>query len=76
FVLSPRTTCFEIFRKINRMSFSRGAKLIITAHPDVAELLSDEERYAVEEIEKKRAVEIIVKVDPHIHQENYTITVL
>ncbi len=76
FVLSPRTICFEIFRKINRMSFSRGARLMITAHPDVAELLSDEERYAVEEIEKRRAVEIIVKVDPHMHQETYSITVL
>ncbi len=76
FVLSPRTICFEIFRKINRMSIPGGAKLIITAHPDVAELLSDEERYAVEEIEKRRGIEIIVKVDSHIHQENYNITVL
>ncbi len=76
FVLSPRTICFEIFRKINRMSIQRGAKLIITTHPDVAELLSDEERYAVEEIEKTREVEIIVKVDLRIHQENYNITVV
>ena len=76
FVLSPRTICYEIFRKINRMSISRGSRMIITAHPSVAELLSDEERYAVEEIEEAKGIEIIVKEDSHMHQENYSITVL
>jgi ribonuclease G len=76
FVLSPRTVCFEIFRKMDRMSVPEGSRLIVTAHPYVAELLSDEESDAVEEIEKSRRVEIIVKKDPNVHQENYSISVL
>ncbi|RMG06033.1 MAG: Rne/Rng family ribonuclease [Nitrospirae bacterium] len=76
FVLSPRTICFEIFRKIEKMTTTRGARVLITAHPYVAELLSDEESYAVEEIEKSRGIEVIIKEDAQLHQENYTISVL
>jgi ribonuclease G len=76
FVLSPRTICFEIFRKIEKMTITQGARVLITAHPYVAELLSDEESYAVEEIEKTRGIEVIIKEDAQLHQENYTISVL
>jgi len=76
FVLSPRTICFEIFRKIEKMTITHGASVLITAHPYVAELLSDEESYAVEEIEKTRGIEVIIKEDAQLHQENYTISVL
>jgi ribonuclease G len=76
FVLSPRTVCFEIFRKIERLSAPKGTKVIITAHSSVADLLTDEERVVVEEIEKRKNLEIIVKEDPNIHQEHYNITVL
>ncbi|GBE01176.1 ribonuclease G [bacterium BMS3Bbin06] len=76
FVLSPRTVCFDIFRKIEKMSLTNGSRVIITAHPHVAELLSDEESYAVEEIEKTRGIEIIIKEESHLHQENYNISVL
>ncbi len=76
FVLSPRTICFEIFRKIEKMTIAHGARVLITAHPYVAELLSDEESYAVEEIEKTRGIEVIIKEDAQLHQENYTISVL
>ncbi len=76
FVLSPRTVCFEIFRKIERLTAPKRTKVIITAHPEVAELLSDEQRHAVEEIEAQKGIEIIVKEDTNMHQENYNITVL
>ncbi len=76
FVLSARTVCFEIFRRLKRLSAPKGTKVIITAHTSVAELLTDEERPSVEEIEKKKHLEIIVKEDPNIHQEHYHITVL
>lgn len=76
FVLSLRTVCFEIFRKIDRMTVPERSRLIITTNPDVAELLSVEESYTLEEIEKRRSLEIIVKEDNHMHRENYTISVL
>src|SRR5512147_38644 len=39
FVKSPRTLCYEIFRKITKMARHGGEKIIVTAHPSVAELL-------------------------------------
>jgi ribonuclease G len=76
FVLSVKTICFEIFRKIKRMSIPSGAKVLITAHPDVAEFLSDEEQSALENMEKITRASIIVKGDPGRHQEKYDINIL
>jgi len=76
FVMSVKTICFEIFRKLRRMSIPEGAKVLITAHPDVAEFLSDEEQSALEKMEKSTHASIIVKGDPGRHQEKYDITVL
>lgn len=71
YVKSPRTICYEIFRKITRMARQGEKRVVITAHPSVAELLSDEERAGIEEIENKYGVKIIVKEDNKLHQENY-----
>lgn len=71
YVKSPRTICYEIFRKITRMAKQGVERLVITAHPSVAELLSDEERAGIEEIENKYGIKIIVKEDNKLHQENY-----
>lgn len=73
FVKSPRTLCYEIFRKISRMARQGGERIIITAHPTVAELLSDEERAGLEEIENRYGVKVIVKEDGKLHQENYEV---
>lgn len=76
FVKSSRTLCYEIFRKITKMAHHGGEKIIVTAHPSVAELLSDEERAGVEDIENRYGVKIIVKEDSKLHQENYEINQL
>jgi len=76
FVKSPRTLCYEIFRKAERIAMHGGSKVVITAHPSVAELLSYDERHWLEEIEQARGVKIIVTEDPNLHQENYEITSL
>jgi len=76
FVKSPRTLCYEIFRKVQRIARHGGQKIVITAHPAVAELLSYDERHGLEEIEHDQGVKIIVTEDPNLHQENYEITSL
>ncbi len=76
FVLSARTICFEIFRKLQKITAPKGTKVIITAHPEVAELLSDEKSYIIETLERTKGIEIIIKENKNIHQENYSITVL
>lgn len=76
FVLSPKTVTFEIFRKLRKMSIPRNAKVMITVHPQVAEILSDEEQEGVEVLEKETGSTLIIKGDQTLHQENYDIIVL
>lgn len=76
FVKSPRTLCYEIFRKIGKLARHGGEKIIVTAHPTVAELLSDEERTGLEDIENRYGVKVIVKEDAKLHQENYEVVEL
>jgi ribonuclease G len=76
FVKSPRTLCYEIFRKISKIARHGGEKIIVTAHPLVAELLSDEERTSLEDIENRYGVKVIVKEDSKLHQENYEVVEL
>jgi ribonuclease G len=74
FVKSPQTICYEIFRKTKKLAQQGAQKIVITAHPAVAELLSDEERQGIEDIEKSYDTKVIVTNDPDLHQENYEIT--
>ncbi|MBI3592484.1 MAG: ribonuclease E/G [Nitrospirae bacterium] len=76
FVKSARTVAYEIFRKVKKMNLGSGTMVMIKANPAVAELLSDEERQGVEEIESAYAIQLIIKDDIRFHLENYEITVL
>lgn len=76
FVKSPRSLCYEIFRKVTKLARHGGEKIIVTAHPLVAELLSDEERTGLEDIENRYGVKVIVKEDAKLHQENYEVVEL
>ncbi|MCE5195052.1 MAG: Rne/Rng family ribonuclease [Nitrospiraceae bacterium] len=76
YVKSPRTICYEIFRKLFKIARHSTDKIIVTAHPSVAELLSDEERQGLEDIENRYGIKVIIKEDIHLHQENYEITQL
>ncbi len=74
FVKSPKTVSYEIFRKLNKIALYKGSKIIISAHPLVAELLSDDQRLWLEEFEVTHGVEIIVKADSKLHQENFNVS--
>ncbi|MEK7332963.1 MAG: Rne/Rng family ribonuclease [Nitrospirota bacterium] len=76
FVKSPRTLCYEILRKITKLAKHGSEKIIVTAHPSVAELLSDEERLGLEEIENRYGIKVIIKESMNLHQENYEIASL
>ncbi|MCX7913332.1 MAG: Rne/Rng family ribonuclease [Thermodesulfovibrionales bacterium] len=76
FIKSNRTISYEILRKLKKLSPRRDSTVIINANPAVAELLSDEERSSIEEVERSFNVKIIIKEDINIHQENYKITIL
>jgi ribonuclease G len=76
FVKSPKTLCYEIFRKVIRLAKHGGERIIVTAYPSVAELLSDEERAGVEDIENRYNVKVTIRESRSFHQENYEVTVL
>ena len=75
FVKSARTVAYEIFRKLKKMSPFLGKTAVIRANPLVADLLSDEERQGLEDIENSFGIKIIIKKDNDLHQENYEVTV-
>jgi ribonuclease G len=76
FIKSVHTVAYEIFRKLKKMNLSGGSRVMINANPVVAELLSDDERQTIEEIENTYGIKLIIKEDAGLHQENYEFHVL
>jgi ribonuclease G len=74
---SPVTVCHELFREIRKIGISpKHKKIIIGVHPDVANLLYDEERQSIEELELEFHKKVIIKADSNLHIEQYDITTL
>jgi ribonuclease G len=73
-IKSKTTLCFEIFREIRREAMNVPSNtIIVSLHPEVADFLYDEERYAIEELEGKLRKKITIKVRSNFHQEEYEI---
>ncbi|MBN2109400.1 MAG: Rne/Rng family ribonuclease [Deltaproteobacteria bacterium] len=65
---------YEILRVISKEVRTLLIQTITaTVHPDIAAFLYDEERSAIEELEKKQKKKIIIKADPAYHHEKYTL---
>ena len=76
YIKSKTTVCHEIFRELRReMLDLRGTKATVTVNPQVADLLYDEERRGLEELEKKFKKRITVRAKPGFHQEQFEITI-
>ncbi|MDD2582989.1 MAG: Rne/Rng family ribonuclease [Desulfuromonadaceae bacterium] len=76
YIKSKITVCHEIFRELRReMLDVRGTKATVTVHPQVADLLYDEERRGLEELEKKFKKRITVRAKPGFHQEQFEIVI-
>jgi len=69
---SPMTVCYEIFREIRRIGpLHRDKKIILGVHPTVANLLYEEEREGVEDLEREFNRKIFIKADSNLHLEQY-----
>ena len=76
YIKSKTTVCHEIFRELRReMLDIRGTKAMVSVHPQVADLLYDEERRGLEELEKKFKKRITVRAKPGFHQEQFEILI-
>jgi ribonuclease G len=74
---SPTTVCNELFREIRKVGSSpRDKKIIINVHPEVANLLYDEERQGIEELEQEFHKKIIIKADSNLQIEQYDLVSL
>ncbi|MGQ9645743.1 MAG: Rne/Rng family ribonuclease [Thermodesulfobacteriota bacterium] len=73
-IKSRTTICYDIFREIERTcSALGGSSIMVEANPEVADLLYEEERVAVEELEKKLRKKILIKGKAGFHQEQFNI---
>ncbi len=72
-VMSIRSIAYEILRKLKCLTPKEGTEITVIVHPQVADLLTDEERDSLEEIENTKRVRITIKKDFTVHQENYHI---
>ncbi len=74
---SPTTVAYEIFREIRRIGRApEEQKIVLGVNPSVADILYEEERQGVEDLERSSNVRIIVQADPLLHLEQYDIAVL
>jgi ribonuclease G len=74
YLKSKVTMCYEIFRDIERDHEALfGRSVMVTAHPEVAHLLYDEERHRLEALENNLQARITVKADQNHHLEQYDI---
>ncbi|UCH44083.1 MAG: Rne/Rng family ribonuclease [Nitrospiraceae bacterium] len=77
FIKSPLTICYEIFMELRKIGLTqRNAKIMISAAPQVANLIYEDERDGIEEIEKEFGFRIIVKADKSFHQEYHEVVTL
>lgn len=77
FVKSPTTVCYEILTELRRIAITnKNCKIMITANPHVADLIYDDERETIEDIERENGFRIIVKADKGYHQEFFEVVTL
>jgi ribonuclease G len=77
FIKSPTTVAYEILMELRKIGLTqKNCKIMLSAHPSVANFLYEDERESIEEIEKQNAFKIIVKADQTFHQEYYEVVTL
>ena len=74
YVKSRTSVVYEIFRELQReIRDLPGYHVTLLVHPDVAALLTDEERHGIEELERRFEKQISINARPTFHVEQYEI---
>jgi ribonuclease G len=77
YIKSSRTVCYEVLRELRRaFTSAEEKKALVTVNSMVADMLYDEERQGVEELEKEFQKKIVIKADPNLHQEQYEVVMV
>ena len=76
YIKSRTTMVYEIFRELRReIRNLPGYRLTLLVHPDIAARLYDEERFGIEELERRFEKQIQITARPGFHQEQFEIVV-
>ncbi len=74
YLKSPTTICYELFREICREAPSiRGKQMLVCCHPSVADVLYDEERAYLEQLEERFGKRIQIKSITDYHVEQFEV---
>ncbi|MGE4266538.1 MAG: ribonuclease E/G [Deferribacterales bacterium] len=74
-VKSKLTVCYDIMREVRRIApFVHKKKVYIEAHPDVVDLLLDEEKGSMDEIELMMSIEVEITPNETFHIHDYEVT--
>jgi ribonuclease G len=58
-----------------RATQTMSEDVFISCHPEIADILADEERHSVEEIETRTRRRLVIRADPKLHLEQYEVEV-
>ncbi len=74
YLKSKTTICYEIFREIKRDAPNiKGDSIVVNAHPEVCDMLSDEESAGITRLEKEIGKKIHIRSLPYFHIEQYEV---
>jgi ribonuclease G len=76
FVKSRETLAAQIIRDCLKEASTSGAEegnLAVYCHPSLASYFAEEDREAVEYLEKETRLHLVIKADPNLHLEEYEI---
>ncbi len=74
YVKSRTTMAYELFRELRReLRNLPGYRITLQVHPEVAAILSDEERHGIEELERRFEKQITITPRPGYHVEQFDI---
>jgi ribonuclease G len=77
FIKSATTVAYEILMELRKIGLTqKNCKIMLSAHPNVANFLYEDERETIEAIEKENGFKIIVKADQTYHQEYHEVVTL
>ena len=76
-LLSRTSICYEAFLELERKAVeANGQALYLTVHPEIKEMLLDEERDALAEMESRLRKRVIIRSDENLHLEEYHVCAL
>jgi ribonuclease G len=74
---SPMTVAYEIFREVRRIgSGIEQQRVVVGAHPTVAQLLQEQEQQGIEDLERRYGAKILVQSDDRLHLEQFDLVVI